>query len=126
MSNPSVLTFFCGYHCVKCVRVRSFSGTYFPAFGLNTERYSVPYLSVFSPNAGEYGPEKIGIRTLFHAVCVTVTNDRVTWYIIPSLPSLISVKPSKNRKALANLLAGPMSDFPSSQITYFYDRVEIN
>ena len=30
-----------------------FSGSYFPAFGLNT-----PYLSVFSPNAGKYGPEK--------------------------------------------------------------------
>ena len=35
------------------------SGPYFPAFGLNTERYSVfsPYLSVFSPNEGKYGPE---------------------------------------------------------------------
>ena len=28
-------------HCVKCVRTRSYSGPYFPAFGLNTERYSV-------------------------------------------------------------------------------------
>ena len=28
-------------HCVKSVRIRSFSGPYFPAFGLNTERYSV-------------------------------------------------------------------------------------
>ena len=25
------------YHCVKNVRIRSFSGPYFPAFGLNTE-----------------------------------------------------------------------------------------
>ena len=32
-----------------------FSGPYFPAFGLNTERY---YLSVFSPNARKYGSEK--------------------------------------------------------------------
>ena len=29
-----------------------FSSLYFPAFGLNTERYS--YLSIFSPNAGKY------------------------------------------------------------------------
>ena len=29
-----------------------FSGLYFPAFGLNNE------ISVFSPNAGKYGPEK--------------------------------------------------------------------
>ena len=28
-------------HCVKSVRIQSFSGPYFPAFGLNTERYSV-------------------------------------------------------------------------------------
>ena len=28
-------------HCIKIVRVRSYSGPHFPAFGLNTERYSV-------------------------------------------------------------------------------------
>ena len=28
-------------HCVKRVRIWSYSGAYFPAFGLNTERYSV-------------------------------------------------------------------------------------
>ena len=28
-------------HCVKRVRIRSYSGPYFPAFGLNTERYAV-------------------------------------------------------------------------------------
>ena len=28
-------------HCVKNVRIRSYSGPYFPAFGLNTERYGV-------------------------------------------------------------------------------------
>ena len=27
--------------CVKSVRIRRFSGQYFPAFGLNTERYRV-------------------------------------------------------------------------------------
>ena len=27
------------YQCVKIVQMRSFSGPYFPAFGLNTERY---------------------------------------------------------------------------------------
>ena len=26
-------------HCVKSVRILSYSGSYFPAFGLNTERY---------------------------------------------------------------------------------------
>ena len=28
-------------HCVKSVRIRSYFGPYFPAFGLNTERYGV-------------------------------------------------------------------------------------
>ena len=36
------LNFFTGNflknHCVKSVRIRSYSGPYFPAFGLNTER----------------------------------------------------------------------------------------
>ena len=27
-------------HCVKSVRIRNYSGPYFPAFGLNTERYT--------------------------------------------------------------------------------------
>ena len=40
------------FHCVKSVRIRSYSGLHFPAFGLNTE-----YLSVFSLNAEKCGPE---------------------------------------------------------------------
>ena len=37
-------------HCVKSVRIWSFSGLYLP---------------VFSPNTGKYGPENPRIRTLF-------------------------------------------------------------
>ena len=29
------------FHCVKSVRIRSFSGLYFPVFGLNTEIYRI-------------------------------------------------------------------------------------
>ena len=29
------------FHCVKSVRIRSYSGPYFPVFELNTKRYSV-------------------------------------------------------------------------------------
>ena len=51
--------------CVKNVRIRSYFGPHFPAFGLNTERYgefstlglNTEYLSIFSPNAGKCGPE---------------------------------------------------------------------
>ena len=28
-------------HCLKSIRIRSYSGPYFLAFGLNTERYTV-------------------------------------------------------------------------------------
>ena len=42
-------------HCVKSVRIWSYSGPHFSAFGLNSERYEV--LSVFSPNVGKCGPE---------------------------------------------------------------------
>ena len=41
---------------MKSVRIRSFSGPYFPAFELI--QTDTPYLSVFSPNAGKRGPEK--------------------------------------------------------------------
>ena len=33
--------FFNSQHCVKSVHIRSFSGPYFPAFGLNTDKNSI-------------------------------------------------------------------------------------
>ena len=48
---------------LKCNRIRSFSGQYFPTCGLNTERYGVS-LRVQS-ECGKYRPEKLLIRTLF-------------------------------------------------------------
>ena len=53
---------------MKSVRIRSFSGPYFPAFGLNT------YLSVFSLNAGKYVPQKLLIRTLFTQCLFSITK----------------------------------------------------
>ena len=44
------------------------SGPYFPAFGLNTS-----YLSIFSPNARKYGPEKTLYLVTFHAVYICRT-----------------------------------------------------
>ena len=48
----------CLKHCAKSVRIRSFSGPYFPVFGLNTERHGVS-------ECGKYRAEKLRIRTLF-------------------------------------------------------------
>ena len=44
------MEYFNYWHCVKSVRIRSFSGPCFP---------------VFSPNTGKYGLEKLRIQTLF-------------------------------------------------------------
>ena len=42
--SPRFSNKYWNWHCVESIRIRRFSGQYFPAFGLNTE-----YLSVFSP-----------------------------------------------------------------------------
>ena len=47
----------------KCPYSEFNSGPYFPAFGLNTERYGV-----LSPNVGKYRPEKTPYLDTFHAV----------------------------------------------------------
>ena len=51
-------------HCVKSVRIWSFSCPYFPALRLNMERYT-EYFSVFRPNTEKYGPVKSRIWILF-------------------------------------------------------------
>ena len=51
--SDAVRKYLFGCHCLKSVRIRSFSGSYFPAFGLNME--DTEYLSIFSPKAGEHG-----------------------------------------------------------------------
>ena len=45
---------------LKVSKYGVFSGPYFPVF--------TPYLSVSSPNAGKYGPEKTRYLDTFHAV----------------------------------------------------------
>ena len=53
-------------HCVKSVQIRSFSGPYFPAFGLNTETYALYRISLrIQSECGKCGPEKVRIWTLF-------------------------------------------------------------
>ena len=54
----------------KVSKYRVFSGPYFPAFGLNT-----PYLSVFSPNAEKYGPEKTPYFDTSHSGTVQIFNN---------------------------------------------------
>ena len=49
-------------HCVKSVRIRSFSGPYFSTFGLNMERYNVSLC--IRATVKKYQPGKLRIRTL--------------------------------------------------------------
>ena len=49
-----------------------FSGLYFLTFGLNTS-----FLSVFIPNTGKYGPEKIPYLGPFYAVCSKFSDEKL-------------------------------------------------
>ena len=60
------------HHCVKSVRIQSYSGPHFPVFGLNTEKYSVS-LRVQS----ECGKMRTSITPntgTFYAVYVNIKN----------------------------------------------------
>ena len=59
-------TFMDHYQCVKSVRIRSFSGPYFPAFGLKMEIYGVN-LRIQS-ECGKIWTRKTPNTDTFHAV----------------------------------------------------------
>ena len=46
--------FYLVHHCVKSVRIRSYSGPHFPAFGLNTERYCGKMRTRITPNTDTF------------------------------------------------------------------------
>ena len=56
--------------CVNSVRIRSFPGPYFPAFGLNTERYSVRVSLCIQSECGKLQTRKTPNTDSFHAVAV--------------------------------------------------------
>ena len=76
------------FHCVKSVRVRSFSGPYFPTFELNTERYSVP-LRIQS-EFGKMRNRKIPNTETFHAVFEFNKNILKTFLYIKHLRTAAS------------------------------------
>ena len=59
-------------HCVKSVRIWSFSDPYFPAFGLNTERYEVS-LRIQS-ECGKIPTRKAPNTGIFYAVNIDNCN----------------------------------------------------
>ena len=69
--------FFIWLSLQRSVHIRSFSGPCFPAFGLKAE-----LISIFSPNAGKYRPEKFQIRTLFtQCECVPLTISYQLYFL---------------------------------------------
>ena len=57
MFNDAAFYYFgqSGTHCVKSVRILSYSGPYFPTVALNTERCGV--LLCIQSEYGKYGPK---------------------------------------------------------------------
>ena len=62
-------------HCVKSVLIRSFSGLYFPTFGLHTERYSVS-LRIQS-ECGKIRTTKTPNIDNFHAVRFMIVSPQL-------------------------------------------------
>ena len=56
------------YHCIKSVRIRSYSGPYFSVFGLNTERHEVS-LRIQS-ECGKMRTRITPNTYTFHAACL--------------------------------------------------------
>ena len=85
--------YFTEFHCLKSVRIRSYSDQYFPAFGMNTERYAV-----ITPN-----------MDTIYAVFVSCWFKMLTVTFLESLPTKAFtlrnvVNPQKHWQRLPNLL----------------------
>ena len=68
-----------GIHCVKSVRIQSFSTLYFPAFGLNAKRYSVSIRIQFE--CEQIRTRKTPNMNTFYAVIILPTSIEIeiTW-----------------------------------------------
>ena len=66
-------------HCVESIRIRSFSGPYFPTFGLNTERYQVSLRIQFE--CEKLWTRKTVNTGTFHAV-VNWVDSRITTFLL--------------------------------------------
>ena len=64
-------------HCVKSVSIRSYSGTYFPVFELNTEKYGVSFR--IQSECGKILTRITPDTDTFHAVLIIVKKTRTDW-----------------------------------------------
>ena len=83
-------------HFVKSVRIWSYSGPHFPAFGQNSERYK--NLSVISPNAGKYKDQNNSEYGHFsRSRWKTRATERLLYFPLRKLTSDISRKRIKSK-----------------------------
>ena len=92
-SPLSFVMFSLRVHCVKSVRIRSYSGPYFSGFRLNTERYSISFCNQF-----ECGK----IRT-------RINPNTDTFYAVLVFNCTLSTKNSRYLKKYYALVLCPMT-----------------
>ena len=71
-------------HCVKSLRIRSYSGPHFPELRLNMERYgvSVRIYSKCGKMREKFGPEKFQMQTLFTQCLMLMLHIRQSIYLV--------------------------------------------
>ena len=96
--------FIAEYHCVKSVRIRSFSGLYFPTFGLNTDQKNFEY--------GHFS------RSALPTVKWEKTNMTIRWlvrnvssYLLPIAVKIMYLTPFSVPK---NYLDDPLTNLTST------------
>ena len=77
LNTPLIIIVVLDWHCVKNVLIRSFSGAYFPAFGLNTEKYGL-FLRIQS-ECRKIRARKTPNANTFHAVWTSVSHASMSW-----------------------------------------------
>ena len=92
--GPDIVRFrevslYCKYHCVKSIRIRSYSGSYFPAFGLNTERYGV-YFRIQS-ECGKIGTVMTPNTDTLPSIFLTASHLHHHQFCLPRLASSVNL-----------------------------------
>ena len=109
-------------HCVKCPNTEFSLVCIFPHSDW-IRRYT-PYLSVFSPNAGKYGPEKTPYLDTFHAVnlafaIITILVKHWKWFDF----TLLVLWCVSNDEICTSYHNGVVSTMPHISGTWGFTRV---
>ena len=112
-------------HCVKNVRVQSFSGRHFPAFGLNTERSLVVSLCIQS-KFGKIRTRKTPNTDIFHAVVPAVKFGGYKSYRRGNVKHFINIYINMSKKAEPTTLIRHIERFSKSGIPLYNSESQKN